>query len=69
MARFEKGQSGNRGGRTPSPETLARRLIAPHLPVLVERTVANALNGDGPSAVALIGLYRQIKTAPRRPAG
>lgn len=68
MARFVKGRSGNpAGGRPPSPETLARRAIGPHLGSLVEKCVAAGLSGDSTAAAAAVTLYSSLRK-PKRPA-
>lgn len=69
MAKFQKGQSGNpAGGRPPSPETIAKRTIAPHLGSLVEKCVAAGLSGDANAAAAAVSLYGTLRKPKKTPA-
>lgn len=61
QTQFAKGMSGNPSGRTPGPSTLAKRLVGPHLEVLVERAVAAGLSGNADAAAAVLRFYVETK--------
>lgn len=64
--RFQPGQSGNPAGRPrgiPNPQARLRKAIEQHVPAILERLVAAALDGD----VAAASLLLSRALAPLRP--
>lgn len=65
-SRFQPGQSGNPAGRPrgiPNPQARLRKAIEQHVPAILDRLVAAALDGD----VAAASLLLSRALAPLRP--